>query len=34
MEAFQAVLDTILGFVKSFKEFFQNIINILKGEDE
>lgn len=34
MGALQTVLDAILGFVKSFKTFFENIAKILKGEDE
>ncbi len=34
MEAFQNVLNTILEFIKSFKEFFENIAKILKGEEE
>ncbi len=33
-DAFQNVLDIILGVVKSFKAFFENIVAILKGEDE
>lgn len=35
MEAqFQAVLDTIMAVLAQFKAFFENIIAILKGEDE